>query len=215
MNIIQSFFVRVVEKVFMACNLIVFFKNKAGLKNIGANRLLQKMDYKVEDTKEIRPELLYLGPDFLKDKYTLLDCPVSTSPHFGLMKALNEKAVLRTTDYFRRFNKGTLDWRRSQVMPRSYNKFHNKYVKSQKEINDNKYNPVLVYYQNGRYYIYDGKHRAALCALMNKPVLCAVVSNSFVNTGLWHYMFSIIEKRSDYSRHNQFHYIYLKGEESR
>jgi|LSQX01.1.fsa_nt_gb hypothetical protein len=36
----------------------------------------------------------------------------------------------------------------------------------------NAYEPIVVYELDGKTYIFDGKHRAALCALLGKPVRC-------------------------------------------
>jgi hypothetical protein len=47
-------------------------------------------------------------------------------------------------------------------------------------IENNSYEPVTVYYLKGKYYIADGKHRAALAALLRGYVKCEVISNDYL-----------------------------------
>lgn len=198
------------EKVLKSMHIIRFRKTKYGLKNVGASYLLNPKIISSESIVELSSDLLYLGPDFLKNRYTLLDCHISQSPHYDLIKTISEGGNLASTDYIKRFVSGKLDWRRGYKQPRDYNFFMEKFAKSTNEIEHDDYKPVLVYKLGGKYYIYDGKHRAALCALLGLPVKCLLLGNDIANANVWHYMFSIIKDDLDYSCHTEYHNKYLK-----
>ena len=191
-------------------HIVRFYNTRYGLKNVGAGYLLGAKKYSSGVIKEIVADKLFLGPDYLKDKYSLLNRPIAQSPHFDFVKAIKENGDLSSTDYIQRFVSGKLDWRRGSTMPRDFNYFEKMYFQSLGEIQSGDYNPVIIYSLGGKYYIYDGKHRAALCSLLGVPVKCMVVGNELANADLWYYMFSIIKGNSDYSRHTEYHNMYLK-----
>lgn len=138
---------------------------------------------------------LYLGVDYLCDKYTLLGCPLTESPHFLFMRALKEGKDLSKTDYIRRMKNGTLDARESAYI-KNYNKFQDKYLLRDKEVDGEDYPPVLIYQIGSKNYIYDGKHRAALLALKEKPIHCQIVDNNFFGGS-----FELIATDILYSKH--------------
>ena len=201
---------RVEEEIMKYFHCIRFYHTRYGLKNVGASFLLGG-EKSTDSKEEVLLENLYLGPDYLKDEYTLLGCPISESPHYEFIKTIQEGSNINDTDYIRRYLKGCLDWRRGNIMPRNKDYFKNKFAHSLEQIKNNDYTPVVVYRQNGKYYVYDGKHRAAFCSLLGVPVRCVEVGNDFVNTGLWHYMFSLIERDTNYKKHYRFHEEYIKG----
>lgn len=131
---------------------------------------------------------LFLDFDALKDRYTLCDIPVTESPHFFLMKALQNGDNLQNTDYVKRREYGTLDYR----MPHYFSKheldeYKEKFNNSKTEIESSDYRPVVVYQLKNRYYIADGKHRAAMCALLGYRVKCTLVNEAYVSDSfhLW------------------------------
>ncbi len=202
---------RIEEEICRKLNIVRFFKTRSGLKNINASLLMKEQKYIILDDIEVPAHVLFLGPDFIINKYTLLDCVITQSPHFNLMQALQKDIPLRSTDYYYRSSKGTLDWRRAMGTMKNIEYYHLKYLQSLKEIHEGCYSPVVVYNLGNRYYIFDGKHRAALCALLGLPVHCIVVDNEIANSNLWHYMFSLLENDPSYSCHTTFHSEYLNS----
>lgn len=209
MNKLVYAFTRIREIFFEHCNCIRFYKTCYGLKNTGAKFLLGGKRIVSEPIVELVADQLYLGPDFLKDKYTLLNCPISSSPHMELMTAINNNEELSKTDYIRRYIDGRLDWRRGNLEPKNYEKYYKKFSQSRTEIENGNYKPVVVYKLGGKHYIYDGKHRAALCSLLDVPVKCILVESDICNSDMWHYMFSIVQDNHLYSQHHFFHSSYL------
>jgi len=147
---------------------------------------------------------LYLGVDYLKDRYTLLGCNLLDSPHYNFLRAIRDNEDLLKTDYLIRFEKGTLDGRRGMPKQKKINKYIEKYKIRQSELERNQLAPVLVYKIAGSYYIYDGKHRAALCALNDKPVVCQQV-----NVNLFVGKYDLIKQDREYQKH---HELYQKFE---
>ena len=193
------------------CHIVWFYKTSVGLKNAWAGHLFGARDYTIIEDNYLPADIIMLGPDYLKDQYTLLGCPISDSPHFYLMRTINEKGNLAETDYMKRISKGTLDWRFATPIPKNFNSYYKEYHNSLEEIQRGDYRPVVVYYLNGKCYVYDGKHRAALCALLNIPVHCHIVSSEIANADLLHYMFGLINGKKDYKLHTEFHSEYMKG----
>ena len=121
----------------------------------------------------IPPTDLYLDPDYLIDDCTLLDRAVTESPHFDLMKTILLEKDILSTEYANRFISGTLDGRLPGYISKEYELLmHSYFNKRIDEIQKDVYTPVLIYKRRGKYYIKDGKHRAALCAVEGKKVQC-------------------------------------------
>ncbi len=153
----------------------------------------------------LEPSELYLGLDYLKDKYTLLGREIRQSPHYLFMKAIQNKMDLSQTDYIRRYESGTLDWRIGVPKHRSFKYYYTKYQEREKELN-NRVSPVLVYKIDNNYYVFDGKHRAALCALNNIPIACQLV-----NVELFGGSYELIKDDVEYSLHHQLHEKYYSS----
>ena len=209
------YYIRIKEYTCERLHVVRFYTTSLGLKNINASQLLFNSFKGNHELVKIPPSKLYLGPDFLRDKYTLLDCPVSESPHIGLMAALMKGEPIEKTDYIKRFLKGTLDWRSALIMPKDKTRFQKKYECSLAEIQSGEYPPAVVYLQGGRYYIYDGKHRAALCALLGKEVRCKVVGNEIANANVWNYMFQMVDGKTEFQLHTEFHKSFLTEHEKK
>lgn len=153
----------------------------------------------------IDPKELRLGFDFLKDDYTLLDAPLSESPHFLLMESLEKTHEYEWTDYCRRMLNGSLDERPPIV---AYylreNYFMDCYKKCVSEIEKQSYEPVKVYCVNGHYYIYDGKHHSAVAALLKKEIKCAVLDTDAVLGAIDKRIIDYMQKRDEYNKHLRF-----------
>lgn len=212
MNIIKYYLLQVEDKLLKRVRCVRFYQSRFGVKNFGASRLIGGRGFCNNTIIEIAPQNLYLGPDFLKDDFTLLECPLLESPHYHLMEVIHTGKPLSETDYMKRFTNGCLDWRRGQPMPKSFDHWYIKNNTARKKIIRGDYKPVIVYQQDNKYYIFDGKHRAAMCAQLGLSVKCCVVGSDVANADLWHYMFSIVGDRADYSKHITFHNNYLSSQ---
>lgn len=209
MNYLHYYLLQAEDRLLKRIHCIWFYHSKYGIKNFGASRLVEARYLSNQNVVEISPQELYLGPDFLKDEYTLLDCPLKESPHFLLMEAIQSQKPLKETEYMKRFTRGCLDWRRGRPMPKDFEYWYKKNNLSCDGIINGNYQPVVVYSLGNRYYIFDGKHRAAMCALVGKSVRCYIEESGVANAGIWHYLFSIAGENKGYSKHMVFHNNYI------
>lgn len=192
------------EKLCKKCNAHFFIETKKGIKNLNMAVLTFANNLSPIETIDIESEELFLGPDFLSDTYTLVNSSIAASPHFYFVKSINNNEDIRTSDYYCRFIDGTIDWRFPKKPIKRFDKFYNKNKIAKDQILNSTYSPVKVYKWNNRYYIYDGKHRAALCSLLKQKVRCDVYSPSIALDGVWNRMFELIRNNKKYSKHLDF-----------
>lgn len=149
----------------------------------------------VSDVFLLQPNELFLDFDALKDKYTLCDVAVSESPHLGFLQCLNKGGNIKETEYIKRFEKGTIDIRVPyHVTSRDLWIFKNTFDSRKKEVESGQYEPVVVYLLGGKYYIADGKHRAAMCALLKQPVKCVLINNSYLEDSFYGWILKKMKK---------------------
>ena len=179
------------------------YKTKVGIKCV--NPIIRNEKYKVLGQKNISPNKLFLDVDFLKDDYTLCDSSIINSPHLGLMKALEKGEDIRQTDYWHRTIMGTIDSRqKNNPTENEYNKFYITYQQKKDEVTSGDYNPIKVYCVNDKYYIADGKHRAALCAMMGKLVKCNIISSDCMLDSYYMWNYRKMKDEKGYSINNRF-----------
>ena len=201
---------RVKEEYYRKKNIIRIYFTNVGLKNYNMGKVAQLHEPFIINNIELPADELYLGPDFLKDFYTLLNCPLIESPHYFFMKALKSGRKLEDTEYVNRWTSGTLDWRNKMPIGKQIKRWEKMFEVRKKEIESESVPEILVYKINERYYIYDGKHRAALGALMKEKIRCKVISESCIFSYYSRYMLDTVVAKKDYSKHTEFFKSYLK-----
>lgn len=209
-NKLLYYYYRIIEEIYKKKNIIRVFWTKVGLKNINMGKAAQLYNPYIIEKVEVNADNLFLGPDFLKDKYSLLGVNIQNSPHYSFMKALHDGENIEETDYVRRWLSGTLDWRRKMPLGRQVERWKSMYEQRIYEIENDRVADVLVYNVSGRYFIYDGKHKAALSALMGKKIKCSVISETCVFSYYSRYMLDLVSERREYSKHMQFLNEYIR-----
>lgn len=202
--IIKHYCYRMIEKIFRKRNIIITYFTKVGLKNINMGSVAKMSSPYIIERKIIAPSDLYLGPDFLTDEFTLLGCSIVNSPHCEFVRSYVEGKNVLDTEYAQRWEAGTLDWRRPMPVSVSLDEWKKTAALRIKEITDDKYDTVKVYYHDGKYYVYDGKHRAALCAVMEKNVLCDVIPTNYILGYYGGYMLDRVKNNAKYTKHRDF-----------
>ena len=202
---IKRIIIKVIECIFYKSDFSCLCYTKVGVKSL--NQLMKNQEYYIINQKNIEAGELFLGLDGLKDHYTLMDCCLLDSPHYKLMKAIRSENPIKETEYCKRTVQGTLDSRRAIELSDRYLKMMlDKYVARNQEIQLGTYKPVQVYQLENRYYIADGKHRAALCAVLNKEIKCDVISSDYLKDSfrLWMIkkMLKMYKKNGEYSKHS-------------
>ena len=152
----------------------VIYQSKTGFKEI--NPYIPKHKSAQSELRIMNACELRLGIDFLKDDVSLIDVPIVQSPHYGLMKDLSEGGDGRSTEYVKRMLNGALDERYELLafyLDKNY--FRRCFERTKHSLETDSCAEVIAYKKNGRYYIHDGKHRAAMCALFSKTIKCRIV----------------------------------------
>lgn len=180
------------DKLFCCLNKTKVFNTRLGVKSINASLKIERIN---ERERMVLPaEELLLGFDFLQDRYTLFGVKIKDSPHYQLMKDIQGKANICNSEYIARLKSGTLDARRPIfVSHKRLESFYRTFQGRTQEIIADSYEPVIIYELNSEYYIYDGKHRAALCQLLNKGVKCVIIDASFLYEPTYLKYFSIMK----------------------
>ncbi|HEU0008341.1 MAG TPA: hypothetical protein VFT34_00845 [Verrucomicrobiae bacterium] len=133
---------------------------------------------------ELSPGELRLGFDGLRDEFTLLKMPIAESPHLDLFRRIDSGNDLHDSPYAVRLRSGTLDFR----PPRRVGEKHltarrEKFFEVRQRIQAGDYEPIKIIVVRGDHFTVDGKHRAAVCALLGRQVRCldasAAVHDSF------------------------------------
>ena len=191
------------EKYYAKAHMVKAIRTNVGIKCYNMTSI-SSIPVAIKDNCELDPKELYLGTDFLKDQYTLLDIPLRDSPHYDFVYQLSHNKEPNTSEYLRRLYAGTLDWRYPLKKSFGTDYFTKKFNDSLLSVQDGSYRPVLIYELEGKYYIYDGKHRAAMCAMLGvKAVKCIVIASSIEMAGARRLMRSLTDDRN-YKKHVAF-----------
>lgn len=183
-----NFEYKVREKLARIFSYTKLFETKTGIKIINAH--MRNDDLQHSDVFLLNGEDIYLGFDALNDDYTLCGKKIIESPHFELMKLLDKGEKIEESEYCIRYKIGALDGRYPVIVnDKEIQRFQDYFVKRKNEIKSNMYSPVQVYKIGDRYYLADGKHRAALSCLLNGKTKCIEISNDFLkdSTRMWIY----------------------------
>jgi len=187
-------------------DLSILYECKVGIKCTNQLVSSEMFNYFVSgETKSVHPENLYLTFDGLKDSYTLLARSVVNSPHFELMQILQDGGDVLHSDYLSRVVNGTLDFRSGQKIGNNYTGFlRNKYNERINSIENDLYIPVKIFKVNEKYYIADGKHTAAVCALVGVSPRCIDVSTLVYDSFFWWIYRKMLKHRANYLQHIEF-----------
>lgn len=194
-------FRRVLNKLTKKLGVSLLYHTSKGVKYI--NPLMRSMKLQSSAPFEVEPDQLFIGFDALKDSYTLVGVDLQHSPHYGLMEALENGKDPAETDYCKRYKNGTLDARSPVPLNKAVmTNFATTFPKRKKEILNGVCEPVQVYRIGEKLYLADGKHRAALCALMRKPVPCVEISPDYLNDSFRRWMYDAMCCKPDRYQRN-------------
>lgn len=196
MRLCKFFFCKLVALLRKVCRLFkisIVVRSKIGVKT--TYYVSAPISLCVDDSIILDKDELFLGPDYLIDRYTLLDCPLVQSPHYQLMEMLMNGNDIANSDYIIRYERGTLDIRFPGVLSKKlHNSMYYAFKQSHEKIVQRRSEPVLVYEHKGKYYIYDGKHRAALCALMDSEIRCLLMKRPPIDEAFLQKLISVMKK---------------------
>ena len=182
----------IIHRCFKILNYHYYYENKYGIK---AFNKYESKQPNILTSITIDPKDTFLSFDGLKDKYSLINTPLPKSPHVELMKRLQDNENYLQTEYIKRERNGSLDGRYGLII-----RYHEiKYRRSINNIIKEKYEPPKIYQLNNRYYIYDGKHRIALCHILGKKCKCNCIDPTFfIKDKHTQKIYHMMKKRKEY-----------------
>ena len=197
--------IRLREKLFEHFMIFRVVETHVGYKFVNDTLIrIESSNNIIEPSVIIDPDNLFLGVDYLKDQYTLMGCRIKESPHFEFMKVLLNGGDIDRCEYIKRIQRGTLDARfLYRGIEKSY--FQNYFNNRRREIEAGDVTPILVYRVDNRYVIKDGKHRAALCALLKKPIYANVIDNKSIFGSLGEHIIERMKVKKTYSKHLMYY----------
>lgn len=187
-----------IDKLCRLVDATLIFENTAGIKCFNQQISSGLFDrFIVKDIGPVSPQDLYLFLDRLKDDVTLTGKTIVASPYCELMAALKNGHDIRKTEYMRRLSRGALDSR----LPARINNaligyMRRRFKESQAQIQSGNMPAIKVVSISGRYYIADGRHRAALCALHGLSPRCLDVT-PIVRDSFFHWLYLRMKKKPD------------------
>ena len=193
-------------------DLSLLYENKYGIKCF--NQLINSDLFDFFESNivfESPCDQLYIAFDGLKDQYTLLNTCILNSPHFDLVKCLKDNRNPKFSSYVERVQKGILDFRPAQKISTSYLlKLNKKYAQKRIAILNNNYAPVKVVKVFNKYFIADGKHTAATCALLGRSVKCIDCSKLMGDSFFWWIYNKMLKKEKEYKIHIEYFKLVLE-----
>jgi hypothetical protein len=158
----------------------IYYEGKYGIK--AYNKPLFVNDDTGSDVVYLPAESLFLSYDGLKDPYTLVNKCILDSPHIQLMKLIENGEDIYHSDYVEREQFGYLDGRFEIKVNKAMLDFHiQQFQKTKALVLEETYDPPAVYCMRNKYYLIDGKHRAAVCGMFEKQIKCKVVPTTVVS----------------------------------
>jgi hypothetical protein len=197
---------KLINKFFKEAFVAVIYEAKVGIKPV--NQLISSDFFELYQGARTSQDTgnLFLSFDGLKDRFSLMGTPITESPHYAFIKALECGNDLHSTEYVERMEAGTLDFRpATRLMKRNINKFQSIFQQKKEEIYSRKIpQEIKALLLNGKYYIADGKHRAALCAMYGLPIMVKDVT-PIIYDSYFHWIHNKMQRHpQQYKKHLDF-----------
>lgn len=171
-----------------------YYENRYGIKVFNK----ESMEFHFEMVPvELNPQKVCLGFDGLRNPYSLCGTYIPNSPHFDMMKKISLCEDIHDCEYVKREKIGTLDGRYGIIPSDHYSIFQ----KAKQRIEDGVYTPAIVYQVKNQFYAFDGKHRLALCCLLDRNCKCFCISlDEFQNDSYTLQLYKKMRGKKDYSK---------------
>lgn len=203
------------DKLFRNFSCTGIIKTKVGIKPV--NQIANSdwfNEIVIKSVTDLEFNQCVLHPDFLKDKYTSIGKNISESPHYDLIRHLDNNSPLDGCDYFKRCHNGTLDFRKKiKISEECLKKYYQKKLTAMTSGEVFSVKVFLVY--NNTYMIADGKHFLAMASYHNYPNLRFDIIYNLLFDTYFRWIFEKIKKDKDFKKHNDFFrraYEYRKAE---
>ena len=163
-----------IHRICKLLNTSLYVENKYGIKVYNKPLSVISEQYLSEEIT-IDAASTFLGFDCLRNEYSLVNRSILLSPHYDLISKLYVGQNIDGSDYICRETEGCLDGRYG-IVPANHSEAMNNAITS---VESDNYSPAIIYDVCGKWYIFDGKHRLALCALLGLNCRCRTLSREF------------------------------------
>lgn len=205
-----------IDKLFRHLTCTALITTKVGVKPL--NQIIKSDWYNevviIKNVIGLEFDRLTPDPDFLKDKYTLIDTSVSEWPHYDLIRRLDTNLPLDDCEYIKRCQNGTLDFRKKfSISKDRLRKVYQKKITAM--ANGEVFSVKVCLIDNDSYIVADGKHSLAMAVYFDYPnINCELIQNIVFDTN-FRWIFGKIRNDKDFTKHNDFFrraYQYKKKE---
>lgn len=212
----KSFMYSFADKLFRRLSCTALIRTKVGIKPL--NQII-KSDWLNEVTIiknliDLEFDRLTPFPDFLKDKYTLIDTSVSEWPHYDLIRCLDNNLPLNDCEYIKRRENGTLDFRKKfSISKDRLRKVYQKKITAM--ANDEVFSVKIFLIDNDSYIVADGKHSLAMSVYFKYPNINFELIQNLAFDTYFRWIFDKIKNDKNFTRHSAFFrraYQYKKKE---
>jgi hypothetical protein len=197
---------RVLDRTCQRWSVSILYHQTVGIKCL--NQLITSdlfEAYAVRAIPEIAGDELLIGFDGLSDEYTLLNTPISESPHLSLMMALENGESLNASEYVRRTRAGILDFRAAhEAGPLFLETVMDRFQSIRKKVEEGQHKPIKVLRIDRSMYIADGKHRAAICRMLGIRPMVIDVTPVLFDSFFWWVRRKMLEKPERFRTHLNF-----------
>ena len=169
----QFVLIKIFRRILKVVDRHYLFVSSKGIKSINSKLNLQSLDSFT--TQELSPEQLFLFIDGLVNEETLADLNIAESPHYQLISRMIASESFMDCDYVIRAEAGTLDMRPPTLYSVAY--YQERHNELMAKIRKGGKDPILVLQLKEKYYMLDGKHRAAYFATQNQRIEAKVFSS--------------------------------------
>jgi hypothetical protein len=199
-------FRQIIELFCRKFGISLLYENKYGVKCF--NQLINSdlFDFfKSQNVFELSCDQLYIAFDGLKDQYTLLNTCILDSPHFDLVKCLKDNEELKYCSYIEKTKKGIIDFRPAQRITKGFLiNLNKRFAQKKTAILNNNYASVKVVKVFDKYFIADGKHTAATCALLGLSVKCVDCTQLIFDSFFWWIYKKMLLNKKEYKIHIKY-----------
>jgi len=145
---------------------------------------------------------LYSGFDALRDAHTLIDTDIASLPHVDFVARIRKGEDLESSAYVARLVRGTLDFRPAGPVRRGLLDELRADLRAQLErVEAGEFEPVRTVEVGGRLYLMDGRHRAAMCALLGREIPTVDVNRVYYDSFFWWVHAKMKQRPELYRRH--------------
>jgi len=189
-------FRKYLSRIFKRSDLSGIYFNRQGIKcynQLISSSQLQK--FATGSQFVLSTSELHIGFDGLNDTTTLLDTPIASSPHFDLVQAIDQNEARVTCDYLRRIRQGTLDFRPKNAFGADLENLKTKFFEMKRLSMANQIDAVKTFEIANKFYVIDGKHRAATCHLLGLDIACQDITPAIYDS-FYHWIYRKMKRKS-------------------